>query len=539
LVDQAAALALVLRKEFDIPFAFFEAATGAPVPVTDEAGASPPEIAPALADVPAFAQEGRAAVRFQANGCFRIILVIYDSGAPALVAGGELAALGRDIAEIAQEQVRVQKWVQAVSDRLRQADQLLSRHREDHGQESQAKTAWQTMLRLDHVMRRLRIHKEPVRNQKRILRSAWEVLGVETLVWAPQRPEDPPLVQGESCLSCWEWRQLATYVAQSPDLQTSGLLLCNQVAATSWGARFPHVSNLLALPVSDQGPLGWVIAINKKAAACSRVIPFRRSDAALLTPFLGLLDLHVRSSARYRDVQELLVGLARSLTAAIDAKDSYTYGHSERVARIAVELGRQLGLQEEELSDVFLAGLLHDIGKIGIRDAVLSKTDPLTPEEFEHIKQHVTIGYTILQDLRPISHLLPGVRNHHERYDGKGYPDGLKGEAIPLLARILAVADSFDAMTTNRPYRDSMPVQRVEQILTDGMGTQWDKRVVEAFQACRAKIHGIRQRGVGESLRHAIHDVLRTNESMVVPNSIDSDRPFVSQAEAPRRMRPP
>src|SRR5262249_59049645 len=135
---------------------------------------------------------------------------------------------------------------------------------------------------------------------------------------------------------------------------------------------------------------------------------------------------------------------------ACDAKDSYTYGHSERVARIAVELGRELGLQEEELSDVFLAGLLHDIGKIGIRDAVLSKPGPLTPEEFEHVKQHVTIGYSILQNLRPIVHLLPGVRNHHERYDGEGDPDRLAGDALPLLATIPADAHAYESDATNR-----------------------------------------------------------------------------------------
>src|SRR5205085_7767687 len=161
---------------------------------------------------------------------------------------------------------------------------------------------------------------------------------------------------------------------------------------------------------TDQGPLGWVIAINKKSRAegrepkigsgepgaasrepeaKSRPSAFRKSDAALLTPFVALLELHARGSARYQDLKELLVGLTRSLTSALDAKDSYTYGHSERVARIALELGRELGLQGDELSDIYLAGLLHDVGKIGIRDSVLSKVEPLTPEEFEHIKQHV------------------------------------------------------------------------------------------------------------------------------------------------------
>ncbi len=165
----------------------------------------------------------------------------------------------------------------------------------------------------------------------------------------------------------------------------------------------------------------------------------------------------------------------------------------------------------DELGDIYLAGLLHDVGKIGIRDEVLGKPGKLTPEEQEHIRQHVTIGYAILADLRQIRNLLPGVLYHHERYDGAGYPDGLVGENIPLLARILAVADSYDAMTTARPYRDPLPWTRVEEIIAEGAGTQWDKRVVDAFQRCRQKIHTIRQRGVGESLRLALDGALRTD----------------------------
>jgi HD-GYP domain-containing protein (c-di-GMP phosphodiesterase class II) len=243
------------------------------------------------------------------------------------------------------------------------------------------------------------------------------------------------------------------------------------------------------------------------------VTAFRKSDAALLTPFVALLGLHVRASERHQELKDLLVGLTRSLTAALDAKDSYTYGHSERVARIAVELGRELGLQEDELGDIYLTGLLHDVGKIGVRDAVLTKRGPLTPEEFEHVKQHVTIGYAILSDLRPIRNLLPGVLYHHERVDGSGYPDGLAGDAIPLLARILAVADAYDAMSTTRPYREAIPCRKVEEILVQGAGTQWDKQVVDAFLRCRLRIHAIRQRGVGDSLREAIDGALRKDGS--------------------------
>jgi HD-GYP domain-containing protein (c-di-GMP phosphodiesterase class II) len=226
---------------------------------------------------------------------------------------------------------------------------------------------------------------------------------------------------------------------------------------------------------------------------------------------VALLGLHARAARRYQDLKELLVGLTRSLTAALDAKDSYTFGHSERVARVAVELGRELGLSPDDLSDIYLAGLLHDVGKIGVRDNVLTKPGPLTREEYEHIKLHVTVGYNILSELHPIRNLLPGVLWHHERWDGQGYPHGLAGEAIPLLARVLAVADAFDAMSTARPYREAMPPHRVEEILAAGAGTQWDARVIEAFQRCRQKVHAIRQRGVGESLCVAIDSALRSD----------------------------
>src|SRR5262249_37761757 len=156
----------------------------------------------------------------------------------------------------------------------------------------------------------------------------------------------------------------------------------------------------------------------------------------------------------------------------------YTFGHSERVARIAVELGDELGLQEEELNDIYLAGLLHDIGKIGVPDAVLTKPGPLDEEETRRLRQHVTIGHQILSDLQPLRNLLPGVLYHHERVDGGGYPEGLAGENIPMLARIIAVADSFDAMSTKRSYRDALQPTEVEAILKKGAGSQWDARVI-------------------------------------------------------------
>jgi HD-GYP domain-containing protein (c-di-GMP phosphodiesterase class II) len=374
----------------------------------------------------------------------------------------------------------------------------------DSARQSQTAAPWQALLAVDQAARRLRIHKDPSRNCQRLLEGAFSVLPVEAMFWAPLDVNHVVVRQGDEVLSAVECRQLAEELAQSPDLQPPAPLLCNEVLITHWGVRFPAVRNVLGFQVSHPDTVGWLLAVNKKESAA-----FRRSDAALLLPFVALLELHLRWSHRYHDLRDLLVGLTRSLTTALDAKDTYTYGHSERVARIAVEIGRELGLEGDELGDLYLAGLLHDVGKIGVKDSVLQKQGPLTPDEQEEIQHHVTIGYWILAELKPIRSLLPGILHHHERYDGTGYPDGLTGENIPLMARILAVADAYDAMSHARPYRDSLPYRRVEETLMQGAGTQWDRQVVDAFLRCRERIHAIRQRGVGESLRRAVDGALR------------------------------
>jgi HD-GYP domain-containing protein (c-di-GMP phosphodiesterase class II) len=523
--DQAGALRVVLKEEFGVDFQFYDAATGAPVEEAKTKRNGETSWRPPALDPPAvleLAADGRAQVLTRADGSYQLALLIYQGRRPAFVGTAVLVTLARSEADAARERTMLRNWLQAVSDRLRLTDQLAVRHRQEEDRSAQSTVPWEALLNLDQVMRRLRIHKQADKSQQRILEAAFSLLGVETLVWIPHNPDHPVVFQGKACPAPADCRQLPAMLAKSPDFRPPGPLWCEQVQAQPWGARFPTVGNLMAFQATDQGNLGWLVAINKKGSdekvsdgkdhspLTTRHSPFRKSDAALLMPFAALLELHARSTHRYQDLKDLLVGLTRSLTMALDAKDSYTYGHSERVARIAVELGREMGLEGDELGDIYLAGLLHDVGKIGIRDTVLLKPDALTAEEREHIKQHVTIGYSILADLRQIRNLLPGVLYHHERYDGAGYPDGLVGENIPLLARILAVADAYDAMSNARPYRGAMPCRKVEEILTQGMGTQWDKQVVEAFLRCRHKVHTIRQRGVGDSLRLAIEATLRS-----------------------------
>jgi len=159
-----------------------------------------------------------------------------------------------------------------------------------------------------------------------------------------------------------------------------------------------------------------------------------------------------------------------------------------------VRLARELGCPPETLKVIYLSGLLHDIGKIGVDDRILRKPDKLTAEEFEHIKTHTVIGHRILIDLKQLGQVLPVVLHHHEAWDGSGYPHQLVGEQIPLLARIVAVADSFDAMASDRPYRKGMPDEKLDSIIRSGAGQQWDARVVEAFFSARDDLRAIAQR---------------------------------------------
>jgi HD-GYP domain-containing protein (c-di-GMP phosphodiesterase class II) len=247
------------------------------------------------------------------------------------------------------------------------------------------------------------------------------------------------------------------------------------------------------------GSVGWLLAVNPLDDR-----PITSADIERLQHVGSLIVAQLSNAKIYTDLKELLFGIIRALTAAIDAKDPYTSGHSERVARIAVRLAEELRMPSGKRSDLYLAGLLHDVGKIGIDDGVLKKSGPLTPEEFRKIQAHVEIGVTILKDLRKLHHILPGVRHHHESMDGTGYPDHLSGEQIPLEARILAVADSFDAMSSNRPYRRRLSLAQIDNILQQGRSVQWDPEVIDALFACRGDLEAIRQKGLGESLIGAV-----------------------------------
>jgi HD-GYP domain-containing protein (c-di-GMP phosphodiesterase class II) len=174
-----------------------------------------------------------------------------------------------------------------------------------------------------------------------------------------------------------------------------------------------------------------------------------------------------------------LCGALHSMSQALNARDAYTQAHSQRVARLAFELATLRGLSVEASHEIYLAGILHDIGKIGIPDAVLLKAEGLTEDDLRAIRRHPEIGYKIVEQVESLQFALPGILYHHEQWDGAGYPHRLAGESIPLMARILAVADAFDAMTSSRPYRPAMPLERAREIICNGSETHWDASLVE------------------------------------------------------------
>ncbi len=235
--------------------------------------------------------------------------------------------------------------------------------------------------------------------------------------------------------------------------------------------------------------LGWIVAINRRASGSMMHNPFAHKfsiefgsvEAELLSTAASILATHLFNLELLNEKEELLTSTIRALTSALDAKDPYTCGHSERVAAFARRLAEHFELDEEKVEQIYLTGLLHDIGKIGIDDATLSHPGPLSPKQFESIKTHPDGGWAILNQISQLRYVLPGVLYHHERFDGTGYPDGLVGTNIPLDARILAVADAYDAMTSSRPYRDGMSHEKAIGILQSGAGDHWDPDVVQAF----------------------------------------------------------
>jgi HD-GYP domain-containing protein (c-di-GMP phosphodiesterase class II) len=338
---------------------------------------------------------------------------------------------------------------------------------------------------------------------RQVLPRLREIVGAETLVFVEAVRSRSGTAESASRVGApalWSGKQpfddaaCTELVRTILELSGNRQVVMNNLERLGTLPQFPELHSCIVVPVALRNfHVGWLAALNR-----IRRIPTDATDnnplvdggwenefgtvqASIMSSAAVMLAAQARNAELFRDKELMLIGVIRSLINAMDAKDTYTCGHSDRVAQIAKRIGLQMGLDEEECERLYMTGLLHDIGKIGVPDAILTKPGRLTDEEFAEIKKHPTIGHEILKHLTQLHYVLPGMLHHHESLDGTGYPHRLAGDQIPLFARILAVADSFDAMTSSRPYRKAMPLERAESILRDGSGKQWDANVINAF----------------------------------------------------------
>jgi len=236
------------------------------------------------------------------------------------------------------------------------------------------------------------------------------------------------------------------------------------------------VKSMLAAPlISEDKSIGSIITWYKDRKN------FTDEEVERFMLFADQTSVAIKSASLVGGMRSLNIEVMRALANAIDARDTYTANHSDRVSRFAVALAQELHLSEDEVQTVEYAGLLHDIGKIGIEESILNKPDSLTEEEMEIMKRHAIMSADIIKPIEFLKDVAPIVLYHHERYDGKGYPYGIAGDKIPFGARILAVADSLEAMTSTRPYRPEMSLREGSRRLSAGSGTQFDPTVVEAM----------------------------------------------------------
>jgi len=248
--------------------------------------------------------------------------------------------------------------------------------------------------------------------------------------------------------------------------------------------------NLLAVPLRLSGEVIGVIEVLNKRKRCEDGTEEAGFDEADLNDLMLLADLSaiaIDKARKHEALQDLFLSSIKALAAALDARDPYTRGHSERVAQFALSIAEELGMDEASRRRIELSALLHDIGKIGIEDSVLRKPGRFTDEEYERMKTHPEKGYHILRLIKQLEPNLPGVRYHHERSDGSGYPLGLSGDDIPLDARIIAIADVFDALTSDRPYRPAHQPEDAIQMIRSDVGKRFDPVVFEAFMRAYEK----------------------------------------------------
>jgi len=234
--------------------------------------------------------------------------------------------------------------------------------------------------------------------------------------------------------------------------------------------------NMICVPLITRGKiLGVMEVLNKKKG------DFSDEDKDILIALANQVAIAIENAQLYEELRDTFYSTVQALADTIEKRDYYTGEHIKRVMNYSYQVGGAIGLSKKELEDLKLAAILHDVGKIGVSDQILLKNEKLDDKEAEIMSKHAELGAEILSHIKALKDIIPGVRSHHERIDGKGYPDGLKDEEIPIIAKIIAVADTFDALTSNRPYRDAISHERALEELKKNAGIQFDKRIVDVF----------------------------------------------------------
>lgn len=238
------------------------------------------------------------------------------------------------------------------------------------------------------------------------------------------------------------------------------------------------ICSLMCAPLKAKDTVVGVIKLGS-----DQPVTYTAEDLKLFTTLASLAAVAIENAGLYEQLKEAFYTTVYTLAETIEKRDPYTGNHTKRVMEYSLAIGKNLGLPEPDMARLQLGAVLHDIGKIGVRDSVLLKESSLNDEEFEQIKKHAVYGEEIISRIASLQSAIPGVKHHHEKFNGRGYPDGLKGEEIDITARIIAVADSFDAMTTNRPYRQGLSLDEAFEELRKYSGSQFDPEIVDAFFA--------------------------------------------------------
>jgi len=340
--------------------------------------------------------------------------------------------------------------------------------------------SYEEVALLHRISDGMRVTQQPEDFFQRIGHDLRMVLGVEQLwvLLGPQDGErsevvlaasDGPLELGGSRISLL-WQR--TSVESDTSL---GALIDNNSDGSGLYSWPEEIRNIVAVSIKRNDTLmGVIAAVNKIERK-----EFDSVDIKMLTSVASESSIYLENFHLYQDLQDLMLGSLRALTNSIDAKDPYTCGHSERVAVISRWLAKGLGLDEKAVRDAYLAGLLHDVGKIGVSEAILTKPGKLTDQEFDEIRKHPQIGAKILQEIKPLREVNRAVLTHHERLNGSGYPHHLQDDQIPMIGRIVGLADSFDAMISDRIYRPAFSLDEALEEIRRCCGSHYDPRLVD------------------------------------------------------------